>query len=51
VNADEVQKLVDARTAARKAKNYAEGDRIKAQLAAMGVVLEDVPGGTRWKLN
>jgi cysteinyl-tRNA synthetase len=45
----EIQKLVDARTAARKAKNYAEGDRIKAQLAAMGVVLEDSAQGTRWK--
>jgi cysteinyl-tRNA synthetase len=47
----EIQKLVDARTAARKAKNYAEGDRIKAQLAAMGVVLEDSAQGTRWKRN
>jgi len=46
-----IQALVDARTAARKAKNYAEGDRIKAQLAAMGVVLEDSAQGTRWKLN
>jgi cysteinyl-tRNA synthetase len=45
-----IQALVDARTAARKAKNYAEGDRIKAQLAAMGVVLEDSAQGTRWKL-
>ena len=51
VDEAEIQKLVDARTAARKAKNYAEGDRIKAQLAAMGVVLEDSAQGTRWKLN
>ena len=46
-----VQALVDARTAARKAKNYAEGDRIKAQLAAMGVVIEDSAQGTRWKIS
>jgi cysteinyl-tRNA synthetase len=45
----QIQALVDARTAARKAKNYAEGDRIKAQLAAMGVVIEDSAQGTRWK--
>jgi cysteinyl-tRNA synthetase len=51
VDEAQVQQLVDARAAARKAKNYAEGDRIKKQLADMGIVLEDVPGGTRWKRN
>ncbi len=51
VDESAIQALVDARTAARKAKNYAEGDRIKAQLAAMGVVLEDSAQGTRWKLS
>jgi cysteinyl-tRNA synthetase len=45
-----VQKLVDARTAARRSKNYAEGDRIKKQLIDMGVLIEDTPQGTRWKL-
>jgi cysteinyl-tRNA synthetase len=45
-----VQRLVDARTAAKKAKDFKEADRIRATLAGMGVVLEDVPGGTRWKL-
>ena len=44
-----IQALVDARTAAKKAKNFKEADRIRDELAAKGVVLEDVPGGTRWK--
>jgi cysteinyl-tRNA synthetase len=46
-----IEKLVEERNAARKAKNYAEGDRIKRTLAEMGVVIEDTPAGTRWKLN
>ncbi|HEY3365098.1 MAG TPA: cysteine--tRNA ligase [Symbiobacteriaceae bacterium] len=46
---DEVQALVDARQAARKAKNWAESDRIRDQLNAMGIVLEDTPQGVRWK--
>jgi cysteinyl-tRNA synthetase len=51
VDEAQVQQLVDARAAARKAKNYAEGDRIKAQLAAMGVIIEDSAQGTRWKMS
>jgi cysteinyl-tRNA synthetase len=45
-----IEQLVAARDAARRVKDYKEGDRIKAQLAAMGVVLEDSAQGTRWKL-
>ena len=42
--------LIDARLAARKAKNWAESDRIRDQLAAAGIVLEDRPGGvTEWR--
>ena len=45
-----IDALVAARRAARVAKNYAEGDRIRDQLAAAGVVIEDKPGGvTRWR--
>ncbi|HYG59832.1 MAG TPA: cysteine--tRNA ligase [Symbiobacteriaceae bacterium] len=46
---DEIQALVDARQAARKAKNWAESDRIRDQLGAMGIILEDTPQGVRWK--
>jgi cysteinyl-tRNA synthetase len=45
----EVQALVDARQAARKAKNFAEADRLRDQLSAMGIILEDTPQGVRWK--
>jgi cysteinyl-tRNA synthetase len=46
---EEIQALIDARQAARKAKNWAEADRIRDQLAAMGIILEDTPNGVRWK--
>ncbi|MDB4897733.1 MAG: cysS, partial [Firmicutes bacterium] len=46
---DEIQALVDARQAARKAKNWAESDRVRDQLAGMGIVLEDTAQGVRWK--
>jgi cysteinyl-tRNA synthetase len=42
--------LVSARTAARKAKNFAESDRIRDELAAMGVVLKDSKDGTTWEI-
>jgi cysteinyl-tRNA synthetase len=46
---DEIQALVDARQAARKAKNWAEADRLRNQLNEMGIILEDTPQGVRWK--
>jgi len=46
----EIDALIAARLAARKAKNWAESDRIRDQLAAAGVILEDKPGGlTTWR--
>jgi cysteinyl-tRNA synthetase len=45
---DEINSLVEARNAARKAKDFAEADRIRADLAARGVTLEDGPTGTTW---
>ena len=38
---NEIMPLIDARAAARKAKNYAEADRIRAELEAMGIALKD----------
>src|SRR5690554_291583 len=51
VDAAEVEALIAARLQARAEKNWAESDRIRDQLAAMGVVLEDSKGVTTWRLK
>jgi cysteinyl-tRNA synthetase len=50
IDASKVESLICARTEARKAKNFAESDRIRDQLAAMGVVLKDSKDGTTWEV-
>jgi cysteinyl-tRNA synthetase len=45
-----VEQLIAARAAARKAKNFAESDRIRDELAAMGIVLKDSKDGTTWEI-
>jgi cysteinyl-tRNA synthetase len=45
-----IQSLVDARNTARKEKNFKESDRIRDELAAMGVVLKDSKEGTTWEI-
>ncbi|MBA6419946.1 cysteine--tRNA ligase [Pseudomonas neustonica] len=45
-----VEALIQARLQARADKNWAESDRIRDELTAMGVVLEDGKGGTTWRL-
>ena len=42
----EIEQRIEARLAARKAKNWAEADRIRQELARGGILLEDKPGGT-----
>ncbi|WP_417662260.1 cysteine--tRNA ligase [Pseudomonas sp.] len=50
VDAAEVDALIAARLQARADKDWAESDRIRDQLTALGVVLEDGKGGTTWRL-
>ncbi|MGC1828691.1 MAG: cysteine--tRNA ligase, partial [Pseudolabrys sp.] len=51
VDEHKVVSLIDARNAARKAKNFKEADRIRDELKAMGVELEDTKDGkTKWKV-
>jgi cysteinyl-tRNA synthetase len=45
-----IESLISARTAARRARNFAEADRIRDELAALGIVLKDSQGGTTWEL-
>ncbi|HSS06311.1 MAG TPA: cysteine--tRNA ligase [Rhodanobacteraceae bacterium] len=46
----EIDDLVEQRNAARKAKNFAEADRIRDLLASKGIAIEDGAQGTRWKV-
>jgi cysteinyl-tRNA synthetase len=50
VDAARVETLIAARNGARQAKNFAEADRIRDELAAMGVVLKDSKEGTTWEV-
>lgn len=50
VDEAQVEALIEARLKARAEKNWGEADRIRDQLGAMGVVLEDAKGGTGWRL-
>jgi cysteinyl-tRNA synthetase len=43
--------LIDIRNSARKSKDFATSDRIRDELAAAGVILEDRADGTVWRVN
>jgi cysteinyl-tRNA synthetase len=50
VDAEQVEAMIQARLAARTDKDWAESDRIRDQLSALGVILEDSKGATTWRL-
>ena len=47
--ADNIDQLIQKRSEAKKAKNFAEADRIRKELADAGIILEDTPQGTTWR--
>ena len=50
VDAKQVDQLISSRTAARARKDFKESDRIRDELAAMGVVIKDSKEGTTWEI-
>jgi cysteinyl-tRNA synthetase len=50
IDENKVTALISARNAARQAKNFRESDRLRDELARMGVVLKDTKDGTTWEI-
>ena len=48
-DASKIEQLILARTEAKQAKNFVEADKIRQDLMAQGVILEDSPQGTTWR--
>lgn len=46
---DSINSFIQNRAEAKKAKNFAEADRIRKELADAGIILEDTPQGTTWR--
>jgi cysteinyl-tRNA synthetase len=46
---EEIEAMIEQRIQARAARNWAEADRIRDELDALGIVLEDGAGGTSWR--
>ena len=46
-----IEKLISDRNKARKEKKFSEADKIRNELALDGIILEDSPSGTKWRIN
>ena len=46
-----IEKLISDRNKARKEKKFPEADKIRNKLALDGIILEDSPSGTKWRIN
>lgn len=46
---DEIEKMIDKRTEAKKRRDFATADAIRSDLLDRGIILEDTPSGTKWK--
>jgi cysteinyl-tRNA synthetase len=51
IDAGKIERLIGERNEARATKDFAKADKIRDELAEMGVILEDTPVGTIWKLK
>lgn len=49
LTAADVEQQIEDRAAARKAKDFAEADAVRARLAAKGILMMDTPQGTSWR--
>lgn len=50
IDAEEIEGLIAARNAARKARDFKEADRVRDELAERGILIEDGPQGTTWRV-
>ncbi|NIQ00403.1 MAG: cysteine--tRNA ligase, partial [Nitrospinaceae bacterium] len=51
LDVDQIERLIAERAAARKARNWTKADQVREQLTRLGIILEDTPHGTEWKIK
>jgi cysteinyl-tRNA synthetase len=51
IKQDEIEDLIRRRDQARQNKNWPEADRLRDELSRQGILLEDTPNGTVWKVK
>jgi cysteinyl-tRNA synthetase len=51
LDVNKIEQLIADRNSARQSKNWSEADRCRDNLTQMGILIEDTPNGTEWKLK